>query len=110
MTLDITLTHPESEHSLRGLVKLDHLVLNTFKYTVYKPQHIENDTDAENNVFIDINNCHYYTDEQYNSTFKTENKISIICVNSRSLYANFHNIKDYLNQLTQQFNIILISQ
>ena len=106
MTLHTTLTHPESEHSLK---RLDYLELNTFKDTT--SHRTLNDIDPENNFFVNTsNNCHYYTDEQYNSTFKNENKISMIHFNSRSLYANFQNIKDYLNQFTHHFNIILISE
>ena len=39
-----------------------------------------------------------------------KNKISIIHFNSRSMYANFHNIKHYLSQFKQPFNIIAISE
>ncbi len=111
MTLDITLIQSsESQFAIR-IDEFQQTELNTFKYTAYKQQDIGNDIDLENNSFLNINNdCHYYADEQYNSTFTTENKISIIHFNSRSMYANFHNIKDYLKQFTQPFNIILISE
>ena len=64
-------------------------------------------TDPENNLFFNINaDCGYYTDGQYNKTIKGDQKLSIIHFNSRSLYANFHNIKEYLGQFSQPFNIM----
>lgn len=41
---------------------------------------------------------------------KSEHKISIIHFNSRSLYANFNNIKEYLRQFNKPFNNIAISE
>ncbi len=41
---------------------------------------------------------------------KSEHKISIIHFNSRSLYANFHSIKEYLSQFKIPFNIIAVSE
>lgn len=65
--------------------------LDTFAYTGYKMQDIENKIDPENNLLININNsCSYYTEEQCNITFQLEHNISIIHFNSRSLYANFY--------------------
>ncbi len=67
--------------------------------------------DPENNFFHSINNnCLYYSDDLFNNIIKTEHKLSIIHFNSRSLYANFHNIKHYLGQFPQSFNIIAISE
>ncbi len=107
---DTTLTQPEADHSLIN-IEHHHLKLNNIKYTAHKPQDIENDIDPENNFFLNINSdCHYYSDDQYNSTFKNVNKISIIHFNIRRLYSNFDNIKDYLKQFNLPFNIILISE
>jgi len=39
-----------------------------------------------------------------------ENGISIVHFNSRSLYANFEKIRDYLQHNTMQFNIVAISE
>ena len=83
--------------------------INTFQYTEHHLQDIENAIDPENMFFLNINNnCYYYTEHQFNRTIKTENKISRIHFNSRSMYANFNNIKHYLSQ--QPFNIIAISE
>ena len=68
MTLDTT--HPESEESLRRLDELDHVELNTFKYTECKSQVIENDIDPKINFFLNNNDCHYYTDDQYYQYFQ----------------------------------------
>lgn len=72
---------------------------------------MENDTDPENNLLLNIlNNCNYYTDDQFNTTTNTENTISIIDFNSKSLYVNFQSIKHYLSQLSQPFNIIATTE
>lgn len=39
-----------------------------------------------------------------------DSKFSLIHFNSRSLYANFNNIKEYLKQFTKPFTIIAISE
>lgn len=41
---------------------------------------------------------------------KSGKKISIIHFNSRSLYANFENIKYFLSQFTQPLSIIAVSE
>lgn len=89
----------------------DKLELKTFQYTDHNLLDLENDIDPENNFFSNINyECCYYTDEQFNQTIITDNKLSIIHFNSRSLYANFSNIKDYLSQFTKPFKIIAMSE
>lgn len=111
MSLNKTHTHTGDSHSLQSLVEYEHLELNTFQYTEHHSQDMENDIDPENNFFANINNnCNYYTDEQFNRSIKTEQQLSIIHFNSRSLYANFHSIKHYLKQLKQHFNIIAITE
>lgn len=59
-----------------------------------------------------IINCSYYTVDEYkyNCSIKPEGKLSIIHFNSRSMYANFNSIKDYLKQFLQPFSIITISE
>lgn len=104
-------THNGDSHSLQRLVEYEHLELNTLQYTEHHEQDMENDVDPVNNFFASINNnCHYYTDEQFNSSIKTEQQSSIIHFNSRILYANFHSIKHYLKQLKQHFNITAITE
>lgn len=111
MTTHITHTHSGVNTLLQRIAEYNDLEINTFQYTEHHSQDIENDIDPENNFFLNINNnCYYYTDDQFNSTIKNENKISIIHFNCRSMYANFHNIKHYLSQFKQPFNLIAISE
>ena len=68
------------------------------------------DMEHDNYLFNTINNnCCYYTDEQYNQINK-DGKLSILHINSRSQYANFASIKDYVNQFKQSCNIVAISE
>lgn len=108
------MTHVERTHSftfedddLRSMMNndQDQQELKTFDYIDYNSQ------DPDNNFFYTINNnCRYYTDDQYNKIIKSNGKLSIIHFNSRSLYANFNNIKDYLHRFSEPFNIIAISE
>lgn len=91
--------------------KNDYLELKTFQYTDYNISDLEYDIDPDNNFLSSINNnCSYYTDEQFNQNVNIKGKLSIIHFNSRSLYANFTNIKEYLQQFSQPFDIICISE
>ncbi len=93
------------------IANYEDLELQTYQHSNYLSYYIENDIDPENNFFHSINNnCLYYTDAQFNNAIKTQHNLSIIHFNSRSLYANFHNIKHYLGQFTKPFNIIAISE
>ena len=57
------------------------------------------DIDPDTNFFINMNNnCSYYTEEQLNNTIMTEKGLSIIHLNSRSLYANFESLQDLMKQ------------
>ena len=75
-------------------------------------QELEQDIDPDHNFFDYLNNtCCYFTDEQYNDLItKPVHGISIVHFNSRSLYANFKSIKDYLNKFKKPFNIIALSE
>lgn len=85
--------------------------LDTADYTEYKIQDIGNAIDPENNLFHNFDNsCDYYTDEEFNFKMTTAQTFSIIHFSSKSLYANFINIKEYLKQFHQQFSIIAISE
>ena len=89
----------------------DQLLLKTFEYTDYKTKDLDYEIDPDNNFFSSIiNKCCYYTDQQYNQSISSEGKLSIIHFNSRSMYANFNLIKEYLNQFQQTFSIIAISE
>lgn len=69
------------------------------------------DIDPESNCFKNVNNkCCYYSEDQFKTDIKLDNGISIIHFNSRSLYTNFHNIKDYLSQFKTPFRVVAISE
>lgn len=102
-----TSTHQHSIHpyltdySPKGLDTLDHLELNTAQYTSYKSHDFGNDNEPENNFLLPINNdSQYYPFEQLNSTLATKYQLLTLTI-SRSLYANFHKIKDYLLGMSQ---------
>lgn len=63
------------------------------------------------NLFLSSNNinCNYYLEDDYNN-IKSEGKFSIIHFNSRSMYANFNAIKEYLQHFVQPFSIIALSE
>ncbi|KAJ0066824.1 hypothetical protein NL108_004700 [Boleophthalmus pectinirostris] len=103
---------PEKNNSLTQMVlNHDNKELHTSQYSDYNMQDLEYHIDPDNNFFSSIlNNCGYYTDEQFNSGIDTEGKLSIIHFNSRSLYTNFTAIKEYLQQLSQSFSVIAVSE
>ncbi|XP_051919919.1 uncharacterized protein LOC127599747 [Hippocampus zosterae] len=78
----------------------------------YKPFDPENNFDPDNNFFNNkqrVTNSDYYLDEQFNTNIKLENALSVIHLNSRSLYKNFTKIKEYLTKFNK-FKIIAISE
>lgn len=44
--------------------------MDTYIYTDYKTQDMENNLDPENNPFSSNNSCSYYTENQYNPEIK----------------------------------------
>ena len=100
----------ENSNTAQRINDHDNTELQTFQYTELNLLDMEHDIDPDNYLFNTINNnCCYYTDEQYNQINK-DGKLSIIHINSRSLYTNFARIKDYVNQFKQSFNIVAISE
>ena len=71
---------------------------------------LNEEIDPESNFFKNVNNCLYYTDEKFKNNIKMDRCISIIHFNSRSLYANFKNIKEYLSKFITPFSVIAISE
>ncbi|XP_042076683.1 uncharacterized protein LOC106633234 [Haplochromis burtoni] len=71
----------------------------------------DSNIDPDCNFFNNkTNECNYYTNEQLKKEFKVEQGITMVHFNSRSLYANFQSIKDYITQFEQPFNVIAISE
>ena len=72
---------------------------------------LNTEIDPDNNFLSSIiNNCNYFTQEQYENSIKSVGKLSIIHFNSRSMYRNFNSIKEYLQQFTQPFSITAITE
>ena len=84
--------------------------LSTFEIKDHKDHDPENDIDPDNTFYSNMNiNCKYYSDDEYNS-MNTENSLSIIHFNSRSMYKNVDSIKEYLQKFKSPFSIITISE
>lgn len=67
--------------------------------------------DPDSNFYFNgIYKCGYYTDEKFNKDIKMGGNLSIVHFNSRSLYANFDHIQDYLLSFANPFNIIAVSE
>lgn len=62
--------------------EIEKLNLETFKYTEYKTQDIENDIDPDNNFYKNIHRqCEYYTEEHFKGNIKMDGSISVIHFN-----------------------------
>ncbi|XP_061906913.1 uncharacterized protein LOC133652321 isoform X1 [Entelurus aequoreus] len=93
------------------IVEQENMELKHFCNKDYKNQDLENDIDPDTNFFSHIsNNCFYYTDDQYNSNITCDNKLSIVHFNSRSLYANYNNIKNFLEHINEPFKVIAVTE
>ena len=69
------------------------------------------DIDPDNEYFNKINiDCKYYTDRHFECLIKNDNDISIIHFNCRSIRKNFESVKDYLNNLPIEFDIIALTE
>ncbi len=99
-----------SDH-LQSHCKYNNLNFKSFNHVDYKMYEIENDIDPDNHFFNDaINNCcEYYTEDKFKRNVNMEGALTIIHLNSRSLYKNFIHIKDYLRQFNK-FNVIAVSE
>ncbi len=72
---------------------------------------LNEETDPDSHFcFNRTKECCYYTEEQFNKDIVMDRKLSIIHFNSRSLYANFDHIQDYLMTFKRPFNIIVVSE
>ncbi len=99
-----------SDH-LQSHCKYNNLNFKSFNHADHKMYEIENDIDPDNHFFNDaINNCcEYYTEDKFKRNVNMEGALTIIHLNSRSLYKNFIHIKDYLRQFNK-FNVIAVSE
>lgn len=67
------------------------------------------DVDPDMHFYNICHNCKYYHDENVITLDKPE-CMSIIPLNSRSLYANFEHIKDYLGKFKIKVKAIALSE
>ena len=51
-----------------------------------------------------------FSDDELNANIVMDNTFSLIHFNSRSMYANFNKIKEYLNKLKGKFKVIALSE
>lgn len=87
----------EEVHCLNEMDNNDYngLTFKAFRFTDHSVHDFEQDIDPENNFLNSLkNNCCYYSEDQFNRNIESDHGISVIHFNSRSLYANFHNIKE----------------
>lgn len=83
--------------------------LELFSFEDYKNNKLK-DVDPDMHFFNNIcNNCKYYNDNDILFLNKPEN-MSIIHLNCRSLYANFEQLKEFLNNLDLKFGLIALSE
>lgn len=101
-----------TQHSLTvSCTQLEHIQLSVHDNTNYNSRTNEfgSDIDPDNNLYNNIiNNCEYYSDEQFKGV-NMDGAFTIIHFNSRSLYKNYNNIKEYLCQF-DQFSVIAVSE
>lgn len=94
-----------------GMNNLNDMEIKTFDCQEHCTTDFDQDLDPDNNFYYSTDiNCNYYTHEHFNKTVEGHGNLSILHINSRSLYANFCNIKDYLQQFPEPFKIIAISE
>ena len=87
-------TSGDIEDIIQRINEHEHIELKQMEYTEHNALDLEQDINPDNNFFSSLNNnCCYYTDSQFNQNINVDGKLSIIHFNSRSLYANFVNIK-----------------
>lgn len=88
---------------------IKHSNLTVHDFSNYKTNEFGEDIDPDNNLYNNIiNECEYYTEEQCNN-INMGGAFSLIHFNSRSLYKNFEDIKEYLSKINK-FSVIAVSE
>ena len=82
--------------------------LQTFETTEHDSQDMEYNIDLE--MTFSLTSMTIAAVTQMNSSTTPSRQIRYCHFNSRSLYANFHNIKNYLHQFAEPFVILAISE
>ena len=68
------------------------------------------DTRIDENVFNITNSCEYYTREALNTVQIDGSTLSIIHLNTRSMYNKFLTLQDYLKGFKNKFSIVAITE
>lgn len=105
-----TLTQTAPKRDLDMLQRILHykqIELETYQFNT---SDFVTEIDPDDFLSSDVNDCNYFTQEQYVSMVKSEGKLSIIHFNSRSMYKHFDSIKYYLQTFTHPFSVIAISE
>lgn len=85
---------------LQNILQHQQMELETCEYKEHTTTETDTEIDPDNNFLSSIvKNCNYFTQKQYENSVKSEDNLSIIHFNSRSMYTNFEAIKDYLEHL-----------
>uniref|UniRef100_A0A672HNX1 Reverse transcriptase domain-containing protein n=1 Tax=Salarias fasciatus TaxID=181472 RepID=A0A672HNX1_SALFA len=66
--------------------------------------------DRNLNDHLNSKDCEYYTEDTFNAQHIDADTLSIIHVNSRSLYSKLAEMNEYLNNFKKNFNIIAVTE
>lgn len=81
---------------LQHFLQHQQMELETGEYQEHTTTETDAEIDPDNNFLSSIvKNCNYFTQEQYENSVTSEDNLSIINFNSRSMHTNFEAIKDY---------------
>lgn len=95
----------------KNIKELEQLELELFIKSENDENTLNNELDPDAMFFASYEiKSNYFTVDEFTRNTNKEEKLSIIHFNCRSMYANFCNIKEYLQQLSHSFNIIAISE
>lgn len=92
---------------LQRILHLEDLQLETFQQNT---SDLITELDPDDFLCSAMNDCNYFSHEQYESLINFDGKLSLIHLNSRSMYKHFDSIKDYLLSFTHPFSVIAISE
>ena len=100
------------DHNLKSV---NNIIVDRFKDLVYNPlKDSIGDTRDDGGVNFDcyVNNTEYYTDDKLNEMSKSisDDNLSMLNVNIRSICKNLDSLKDYLHCCNIRFNVIGIAE
>lgn len=69
--------------------------------------HLDPETHLQSNI---SNPCKYYAEGEFNLNLSARKFVSFIHFNTRGVYTNFNQMKDYLNSITCRLSIFALSE